>query len=62
MRKNLEKFIDLLKSDKIISLISDAGTPCVSDPGSVLVNEAIKENINIFSVYRDLAQLQPQFQ
>ena len=49
-KKNLEKFIDLLKSDKIISLISDAGTPCVSDPGSVLVNEAIKENIKIYSV------------
>ncbi len=49
-KKNLRKFIDLLKSDKIISLISDAGTPCVSDPGSVLVNEAIKENIKIYSV------------
>ena len=49
-KKNLRKFIDLLKSDKIISLISDAGTPCVSDPGSILVNEAIKENIKIYSV------------
>jgi len=49
-KKNLRKFLDLLKSDKIISLISDAGTPCVSDPGSILVNEAIKENIKIFSV------------
>ena len=49
-KKILKKFIDLLKSDKIISLISDAGTPCVSDPGSVLVNEAIKENIKIYSV------------
>ena len=47
-KKNLEKLIGLLKSDKIISLISDAGTPCVSDPGSVLVNEAIKENIKIY--------------
>ena len=49
-KKNLEKLIGLLKSDKIVSLISDAGTPCVSDPGSVLVNEAIKENIKIYSV------------
>ena len=49
-KKNLRKFLDLLKSDKIISLISDAGTPCVSDPGSILVNEAIKENIKIYSV------------
>ena len=49
-KKNLGKLIGLLKSDKIVSLISDAGTPCVSDPGSVLVNEAIKENIKIYSV------------
>ncbi len=45
--KNLEKVIGLLKNGKIISLISDAGTPCISDPGSVLVNECLKENIDI---------------
>ena len=45
--KNLLKIIDLLKSQKIISLISDAGTPGISDPGAVLVNECIKENIKI---------------
>ena len=45
--KNLSKIINLLKEDKIISLISDAGTPTISDPGSILVNECIKNNINI---------------
>jgi 16S rRNA (cytidine1402-2'-O)-methyltransferase len=45
--KNLSKIIDLLKNDKIISIISDAGTPGISDPGAVLINECLKENINI---------------
>ena len=34
----------------VISLISDAGSPSISDPGSILVNECIKKNINIFSL------------
>ena len=46
-RKNLIKIVELLKSGKIISLISDAGTPNISDPGAVLINECIKNNINI---------------
>merc|ERR1711991_1033915 len=45
--KNLKKIINLLKQDKIISLISDAGTPGISDPGAVLINECIKQNIDI---------------
>ncbi len=45
--KNLKKIIGLLKSGEIISLISDAGTPSISDPGSILVNECIKNNIKI---------------
>ena len=48
-KKNLNTIIDLLKSGKIVSLITDAGTPCISDPGSILVNEAINEKIKIFS-------------
>ena len=43
--KNLNRIIQLLKKGSIISLISDAGTPNVSDPGSILVNECIKHNI-----------------
>jgi len=45
--KNLNKIIDLLKSGETISLISDAGTPSISDPGAILVNECIKHNIKI---------------
>jgi 16S rRNA (cytidine1402-2'-O)-methyltransferase len=45
--KNLLRIIDLLKNDKIISMISDAGTPGISDPGAVLVNECLKENIEV---------------
>ena len=47
-KKNLSYVIDLLKKDHLISLISDAGTPGISDPGTVLVKECAKENINIF--------------
>ena len=46
-KKNLLKIINLLKEGKIISLISDAGTPTISDPGCILVNECIKNNIDI---------------
>jgi len=45
--KNLSKVIELLKLGEIISLISDAGTPSVSDPGAILINECVKNNINI---------------
>ena len=49
-KKNTLKIIEHLKSGKLISLISDAGTPSISDPGSILVNECIKNNINIYSI------------
>ena len=45
--KNLSKIINLLKDNKLISLISDAGTPGISDPGAVLINECLKEKINV---------------
>ena len=49
-KKNTEKIIDHLKSGKTISLISDAGTPSISDPGAILVNECAKQDIRIFSI------------
>ena len=49
-KKNLRKIIQLLKSDVIISLISDAGTPAVSDPGSILVRECVDNDINVIPV------------
>jgi 16S rRNA (cytidine1402-2'-O)-methyltransferase len=48
--KNLSKIIELLKSGEIISLISDAGTPSISDPGAILVNECIEKNIKIIPI------------
>ena len=49
-KSNLNKTIELLKNNKIISLISDAGTPCISDPGLLIVKECIQKKIKIFSV------------
>ena len=49
-KKNIAKIIEYLKSGKIISLISDAGTPSISDPGSILVNECINNEIRIFPI------------
>jgi len=46
-KKNLTKIIELLQSKLIISLVSDAGTPGISDPGSILINECIKRDINV---------------
>ena len=47
---NLSKIIDLLKNNKIVSIISDAGTPCISDPGAILVNECWRQKINVIPV------------
>ena len=49
-KKNLSKVIDILKSGSIVSLISDAGTPSISDPGAILVNECAINGIDIFPI------------
>ena len=46
-KRNLLKIIELLKSGSMISMISDAGTPGISDPGSILINECVKNDIRI---------------
>ena len=48
--KNLHKIIEFLISNKIISLISDAGTPAISDPGRIIINECVKNKINIYPI------------
>ena len=49
-KKNLSKVIDILKSGSVVSLISDAGTPSISDPGAILVNECVINEIDIFPI------------
>ena len=49
-KKNLLKVIEILKSDSVVSLISDAGTPSVSDPGAILINECLVNKIDIFPI------------
>ena len=49
-KKNLSKIIDILRLDCVVSLISDAGTPSVSDPGAILINECVANNIDIFPI------------
>ena len=49
-KKISSKIIDLIKNDKIVSLISDAGTPTISDPGLILVNKCIEEDLKVYPI------------
>ena len=46
----MEKILEVLKENKIVSVVSDAGTPAISDPGRILINECINNNIDIFPI------------
>ena len=46
-KKVSNKIVELIKNNNIVSLISDAGTPTISDPGLTLVNKCINENLNV---------------
>ena len=45
--KKVDEYIKMLINGIKVSLITDAGTPCISDPGFLLIREAIKSNILI---------------
>jgi len=49
-KKNINKIIEILQSKMIVSIISDAGTPSISDPGKIIINECIKNNIDVYPV------------
>ena len=44
------KVIDYIKEKKVVSLISDAGTPAISDPGIILVRKCIEENLGVHPI------------
>lgn len=48
--KRTNEIINDLKAGKTISLVSDAGTPCISDPGYILVKEARENNIEVIGI------------
>ena len=49
-KKQMRGIIEHIKQGKILSLISDAGTPMLSDPGRVLLNECLVNNIKIIPI------------
>ena len=49
-RERSEKIISYINAGKCVALVSDAGTPAISDPGSVLIKELLENNIKITSI------------
>ena len=49
-KKNVESTIEFIKARKTVSMISDAGTPVLSDPGLILIKECIKNKIKIYPI------------
>ncbi len=45
--KRVDEYVQMIINGNKVSLITDAGTPCISDPGFLLIREAIKNNILI---------------
>lgn len=49
-KERTPEIISLLKQDKSVAIVSDAGTPGISDPGYYLIREAIKENLSVIPI------------
>ena len=49
-KKVSDEIVDTIKKGQIISLISDAGTPAISDPGMILINKCIDSNITVYPI------------
>ena len=49
-KDQVSKMIEYMNQGKILSLISDAGTPLLSDPGRLLVNKCIEHNIKVIPI------------
>ena len=49
-KKVSTEVINAIKKNKVISLISDAGTPTISDPGIILVNKCIDEKLDVHPI------------
>ncbi len=49
-KKLTYKIVDEIKTGKVISLISDAGTPCISDPGREVIQECLKSGIKVYPI------------
>jgi 16S rRNA (cytidine1402-2'-O)-methyltransferase len=45
-----EETLQMLNAGKTVALITDAGTPGISDPGSILIRKAIEENIKVIPI------------
>lgn len=45
-----KKLLNFLLSNKNVGLVSDAGTPCISDPGFYLVRKALENGIKLISI------------
>ncbi len=49
-KKQINKIIQYLNEGKILSLVSDAGTPVISDPGNLLIKSCVDNNISVFPI------------
>lgn len=49
-KKKRDQILDILEEGKDIALVSDAGTPLISDPGAILVSEAYERGIEVTSI------------